>query len=74
MALKELLVKPVRYKHKSWLEQKKEELSAEDFEWLMECLHNKRDFSGTYLAKKLTELGHEVSHTTINAIRSNLHG
>ena len=74
MSLKESLVKPVRYKHKSWLEQMQEELSAEDFAWLMECLQNKRDFSGAYLAKKLTELGHEVSHTTINAIRSNLRG
>jgi len=72
MALKDVLVKQQKAKPKNWLESISEELDKEDFEWLLACLKNHKDFSGTHIANKLTEAGHPVSPTTINKIRQRI--
>ena len=69
MSLKDSLVKPEKFKPRSWLDQMKEELSPEDFDWLIDCINNPKDFSGMYLSTKLTELGYPVSVSTINNLR-----
>lgn len=69
MSLKDSLIKPEKFKPRSWLDQMKEELAQEDFIWLIECINNPKDFSGLYLSRKLTELGHPVSVSTINNLR-----
>jgi len=74
MSLKDSLTKPERFKPKSWLDQMKEELSEEDFSWLLDCINNPKDFSGLYLSRKLTELGHPVSVSTINNLRRDIRG
>ena len=72
MALKDVLVAPSKAKPVTWFDTIAEQLDKEDFDWLMECLKNKRDYSGVYIAEKLTEAGYPVSSTTINNIRKSL--
>lgn len=72
MALKDVLTKQVKSKPISWLEQVQQQLDSEDFEWLVACLKNKTDYSGTYIADKMTEAGYPVSPTTINNLRKSL--
>lgn len=72
MALKDVLVKQVQAKPKTWFDTISEQLDKDDLEWLMECLKNKREFSGVYIADKLTEAGYPVSSTTINSFRKSL--
>lgn len=72
MALKDVLVKPTKHRPKSWLELMSEQLDKEDYDWLLACIHNTAEYSGSYIAQKLTEAGHAVSPTTINNIRKTL--
>lgn len=69
MALRDVLKKQEKAKPKTWLEVLSEELDKEDYEWLIECLKNRKDFSGVYIANKLTEAGYPVSSTTVNQTR-----
>ena len=72
MPLKDVLVKPVKEKQSTWFDVISQQLDKEDLDWLMDCLKNKRDFSGVYIAEKLTEAGYPVSSTTINNLRKSL--
>lgn len=72
MSLKDVLTTPSKYKPVSWYEETVSKLSAEDREWLDACIANTKEFSGTYLANKMSEAGFPVSATTINHIRKTL--
>jgi hypothetical protein len=72
MALKDVLTKPTKFKPKSWLEMMSEQLEKDDYEWLLDCLHNHSEYSGSYIAEKMTQAGHPVSATTVNNTRKTL--
>ena len=72
MALKDVLVKQVKPKASTWFDTISTQLDKDDLDWLMDCLRNKHDYSGVYIAEKLTEAGYPVSSTTINNIRKTL--
>lgn len=73
MALRDALVaQPKTHSLKSWLQQMEEQLDAEDYAWLLDCLKNEKDFTAHSLARQLTKLGYPVSNSTISKIRKNL--
>jgi len=72
MALKDILTPQVKSKHPTWLDIMKDKLDAEDYEWLITCLKATNDFSGSYIADKMTKAGYPVSPTTVNLLRKNL--
>jgi hypothetical protein len=72
MALKDILTEQVKSKAPTWLEMMQHKLDAEDYEWLLHCLKATNDFSGSYIAAKMTKAGYPVSPTTINLLRKNL--
>lgn len=73
MALRdELIAEPKQHATKSWLQQMEEQLDAEDYQWLLDCLKNEKDFTAHSLARQLTKLGYPVSNSTISKIRKNL--
>ena len=74
MALKDVLTKPVKFRPANWYETTIAVLDKEDREWLDACLRDTRNFSGVYIADKLTEAGFPVSVTTINNLRKTLNG
>jgi hypothetical protein len=69
MALKDVLTKPVKFKPKSWLEIMAEQLDPEDYQWLVDCIADTTNYSGSYIASKMTQAGYPVSPTTINNLR-----
>lgn len=73
MALKDLLIaQPKQSPNRSWLQEMELQLDAEDYQWLLDCLKNEKDFSAHNLARQLTKLGYPVSNSTISKIRRNL--
>lgn len=73
MALKDqLIAQPKAPAAKSWLQLMEEQLDAEDYEYLLACLKDARNFSAHALARQLTKLGYPVSNSTISKIRKNL--
>lgn len=74
MALKDVLVIQPQKRPKTWLETTQQKMTEEDYAWLLACLNDFENFSGAYIAKKLTEAGYPISITTINQIRQTLRG
>jgi hypothetical protein len=74
MALKDVLTKPVKFRPANWYEVTVTQLDKEDREWLDACLADTANFSGVYIANKLTEAGYPVSSTTINNLRKTING
>jgi len=73
MSLKELLGDPPARDNgkKSWIQTMQEELSADDYQALIDALKDKR-YSAAYLSRKLSSAGHTVSRTTIAINRQRL--
>lgn len=69
MALQDALPKPVKAKPIGWYEQLTAQLDKDDQEYLDSCLADTTNYSGAYIARKLTQAGYPVSTTTINEYR-----
>lgn len=74
MSLKDVLVVPEKHRPANWYDTMKATLSKEDFQWLDDCINNTQQFSGVYIAEKLTQAGYPVSSTTINSLRKQRRG
>lgn len=74
VALKDLLTKPEPKKAKTWYEGIQKALDKEDLDYFHQVLANPDEFSGTYIADKMTEAGFPVSSTTINSLRRRING
>ena len=74
MALKDVLVKPVKPKNPTWYEIVASQLDKDDLAWLDSCLDNTIEFSGAYIAQAMTKAGYPVSSTTINHLRKQRNG
>ena len=72
MSLKDVLTIQNRPRPASWLQEAERKLDADDFNWLMQCLKNRSDFSAGYISTTMTKFGLPVSATTINNIRKTL--
>lgn len=74
MPLKDVLTKQPPRQNKGWLDFCEEKLDKDDYDYLLQVLRNKDEFTAPYIANIMTKQGFPVSATTIAATRRKLIG